>query len=658
MASLPLTPYPPSEIRKQIVPDEWALCMDAWLIIAQNFLLLPGEGFPKSARDPSLVDFLISYVENTASNDDAAIPNLKSASLRKRCFLIIHRILRETKSIPMRMLQFSFLADLALIYKRSQSVSSLLEDTWVEHKLSENLSMMKAKVSLSRLLEGLQQTPELDRQLLRAAALVKACYHYAQFLMIGSDLIDAISTAHDEQLLSAPLRKKLVALTYVCLTGLMRREDPKISILLDHLFSLQSTFLVKVLIGVTPFLENFQGQIAGKDQEAKRAKPLLETLAQYRRPVDGKPRKPIRRKIDKGKGKIHTGNGHNRSGQVHIHRLILISQIQDLFPDLGSAFIVKLLDEYGDDTEQVITHLLEENLPLYLRQADHKENLIDHDPTSNSRRDHDLVPDLAPHSTPPLLPSRGNIYDDDDFDRLAIDTSKVHLGRKNKDLTADNLLSAERPSTHKAAILSALAAFDSDDDERDDTYDAEDVGGTVDTTFSDADGDARVTGDQHEETLFMAYKTTPDVFKRDTETRRSKARMALQTETRMMDESIEGWALMLSRDPRRLHRLERAHDMAGGLQQRALVGTSWKGDSGTEGTEDSDVGIGGSGSRGGSIGRGRGRGWRGAGWVAGPADNRDTQVARQRKDANKGSRANHNRRDQRARKMARGGFAG
>ncbi|KAL8827011.1 MAG: hypothetical protein Q9170_007185 [Blastenia crenularia] len=39
--------------------------------------------------------------------------------------------------------------------------------------------------------------------------------------------------------------------------------------------------------------------------------------------------------------------------------------------------------------------------------------------------------------------------------------------------------------------------------------------------------------------------------------------------------------------------------------------------------------------------------------MAGPADEKGTQIARERKDANKGARANHNRRDQRARKMAR-----
>ena len=67
--------------------------------------------------------------------------------------------------------------------------------------------------------------------------------------------------------------------------------------------------------------------------------------------------------------------------------------------------------------------------------------------------------------------------------------------------------------------------------------------------------------------------------------------------------------------------------------------------------------------RGGFGGRARGRGGfpgrgRGRGNVAGPTGDKDTEAARRRKEASKGSRANHNRRDQRARKMARGGFPG
>jgi activating signal cointegrator complex subunit 2 len=63
------------------------------------------------------------------------------------------------------------------------------------------------------------------------------------------------------------------------------------------------------------------------------------------------------------------------SDQVHIHQASLISQVQDIFPELGSGFVAKLLDEYQDDTEQVISHLLEESLPPHLGNADRSETL-------------------------------------------------------------------------------------------------------------------------------------------------------------------------------------------------------------------------------------------------------------------------------------------
>lgn len=53
----------------------------------------------------------------------------------------------------------------------------------------------------------------------------------------------------------------------------------------------------------------------------------------------------------------------------------IVTQIQDLFPDLGAGFIVKCLDEYNDDIEQVTAHLLEDSLPAHLAAADRSEKL-------------------------------------------------------------------------------------------------------------------------------------------------------------------------------------------------------------------------------------------------------------------------------------------
>ena len=268
---------------------------------------------------------------------------------------------------------------------------------------------------------------------------------------------------------------------------------------------------------------------------------------------------------------------------------------------------------------------------------------------------------LAPRSTLPFATTRKNIFDGDDFSRLAVSPSQLHYGRvTDEKANADALLKERTPESaaaSKAAILSALAAFDSDDDERDDTYDVEDVGGTVDTSMPGSSDDVLKGEDKrndvHEEALYRAWKTDPGVFERDSITRRGKARATLRGETGMDDEMIEGWAVMLRREPGRARRLEALFGMAA-VNQQELGRSSWQeshdeSDSHTETLSDLNLR-----GRGGFWNHGRG----GRGDVVGPADERLTQQARQRKDQNKGSRANHNRRDQRARKMARGGFAG
>ena len=207
--------------------------------------------------------------------------------------------------------------------------------------------------------------------------------------------------------------------------------------------------------------------------------------------------------------------------------------------------------------------------------------------------------------------------------------------------------------------MSALAALDPDDDERDDTYDATDVGGTVDATNAEADGAA----DGNEEALFRAYQMDAAVFDRDAATRRGKPRDQLREDTGMTDEAIEGWALMLARNPLQKKRLEAKYAFSG--HQAQLERTSWRASPAGSGAEDSESNAAGFGRNGAPRGRGRaagrgrgGGGGRGGGNVAGPTGEKDTEVARRRKEASKSSRANHNRRDARAKKMARGGFPG
>ncbi|KAL6721298.1 hypothetical protein ACLMJK_000400 [Lecanora helva] len=641
----PLAPIPPANVQKNFVPEEWALCIDSWLILTREILMLPTKHFVLTlSKDETLPQFLVSFVKNPPST-----PNQKAAALRKISFLLVHRIFEIASSTPSLLLDWNFWVDISVVYAGSKALRKMLSNQWIKAQLDEDASMRRYKSTLIRALEVSHLNLELEELLPKTLALLRSCYPYGQFLMLGSDLVDALTSAYEKKPRS---QKKIVTILYFSLTSLLEPARPRVATLLDHLYSLNSSVshhdsLLKSLVGTTPLLQKLRSSISGS--ESGRASSLIDLLKGFEMTPDGRPKKHIRRKIDKGKAKDRDGYGHGSMNDIPIFKLSLIFQIQDLFPYLGTGFIAKLLDEYKDDPEQVTAHLLDDSLPTHLKRLDHSETL----PQTPDDNTHDLVPDLAPHSTPPLPPTRRNIHDDDDFDRLAIDTSKVRLG-KDRTKTADSLLASERPSNQKAAILSALAAFDSDDDERDDTYDAEDVGGTVDTTNEENAGDMKQ--DANEEALSNAYNISPELFDRDAQTRRSQARAGLKSETGMTDEAIEGWGIMVARDPRRLDRLKRKFEMGGGIQQRALGSTAWKGDSGTE---DSDAAGASRGWRGGrararGAGRGRGRG----GDVSGPTDDRGTQMARQRKDANKGSRANHNRRDQRAKKMARGGLPG
>ena len=167
----------------------------------------------------------------------------------------------------------------------------------------------------------------------------------------------------------------------------MEGAKPNYSLLSDHLYSLKSSeeqeqkkepgkkTLIADLVTNTPLLENIRDRATAP--EATRIRNTAATLSAFRQSGIARPKKIVRRKVDKGKQKADEDNyGHGAStGEIHIHRMSVITQVQDLFPDLGAGFVVKLLDEYNDNAEKVIAHLLEDSLPPHLTEADRSEQL-------------------------------------------------------------------------------------------------------------------------------------------------------------------------------------------------------------------------------------------------------------------------------------------
>lgn len=361
------------------MPEEWQLCLDSWILLAQAHLLLPLKEFSlKIVKDPSIIAFLLSYIEETSTfNASPAIHAASARTLRRECFLLVHRTLTDVKPVPSALLDWTFLGNLSIVYSRTESLRGMLETVYDRESLDDNASIRESKNSFIRLLEATSDEipPGLDLVLRRAGALLKATYHYGQFLMLGSDFLDALSTAFEEG--SSLFQKRSAVIGYLCLTSLLDSRRPKFSTLIDHLYSLNAAShydsLLKGICSTTPFLPRMRERLSGP--EGERAKPLMLQLAGFEISKDGKPKKLVSRKISKGKSKNHDEFGHEALGNVHVHKLSLVTQIQDLFPDLGSGFVVKLLDEYDNDTEQVTAHLLDDSLPSKLKHLNRAEDL-------------------------------------------------------------------------------------------------------------------------------------------------------------------------------------------------------------------------------------------------------------------------------------------
>lgn len=377
MALPPFASFPPAIIRSEVPPEEWQGCLDSWVLLAKSNLLLSSEEFSlQITNDPSIVDFLISYIrENASSNENSTNSSESAKRLRRESFLLLHRILMEVKPVPTALLDWAFLGDFAIIYHTSKSLKELLKSVWDREDLENNSSMQKSKALITQLIkkdinEGTpKETPDLELALRRAASLLKVSYQYGQFLMLGSDFLDSLSTAYVNASYYFQTRAEIIGC--LCLSSLLDSRRPKFSTLIDHLYELYKAShhdsLCKGIFSNTPLLSRMREQLKGPEKE--RAKKLMADLSGF----ESAKKKPVWRSMDKGKGKAEDEYGPGALGNLHAHKLSLVTQIQDLFPDLGTGFVVRLLDEYDEDVEQVTAHLLDDSLPLHLKRLDQSE---------------------------------------------------------------------------------------------------------------------------------------------------------------------------------------------------------------------------------------------------------------------------------------------
>ena len=378
MAPPSFVPFPEKNIRQGILPQEWTLYLDSWTSLADLYLRLTDREFTSTlSGHDSVAKFLITFFHELAG-DDSITSDV--AGLRKKCFLLVHRIYSGDK-IPQSLLDWQVLSDICHAFPKSTQLRILILSLWKRRGGVLEQNLHTAKTSLIRHLES--KSPEdADPELQRLGPLLRMSPDVGTYLLTGSDFLDALCYAYPKVL--ASIQKKLTTTTYTGLVSLLEGPKPNFSLLSDHLYSLktgaekeQNANTTKIfltdLVTNTPLLNKIQESTSAP--EDARVKNIAASLSVFRQTHLTRPKKLIRRRVDKGKGKAKE-DGHNHDlGEVHVHRMSLVSQIQDLFPDLGSGFVVKLLDEYNESVEEVTGHLLEDSLPSHLANADRSEQL-------------------------------------------------------------------------------------------------------------------------------------------------------------------------------------------------------------------------------------------------------------------------------------------
>ncbi|XP_037863555.2 activating signal cointegrator 1 complex subunit 2 isoform X3 [Chlorocebus sabaeus] len=282
----------------------------------------------------------------------------------------------------------------------------------------------------------------------------------------------------------------------------------------------------------------------------------------------------------------------------------LISQVKDLLPDLGEGFILACLEYYHYDPEQVINNILEERLAPTLSQLD--RNL-----------DREMKPDPTP-----LLTSRHNVFQNDEFDvfsRDSVDLSRVHKGKSaRKEENTRSLLNdkravaAQRQRYEQYSVVVEEVPLQPGEslpyhsvyyeDEYDDTYDGNQVGA------NDADSD--------DELISRRPFTIPQVL-------RTKVPREGQEEDDDEEEEADEEA------PKPDHFVQDPAVLREKAEARRMAFLAKKGY-----RHDSSTAV--------------------AGSPRGHGQSRETTQERRKKEANKATRANHNRRTMADRKRSKG----
>ena len=635
--NIPIATFPSRAIRHQISGNDFKLYVDSCDQLMSIWLNASDQNIVTALKDnSSVIDFLTSLLDPFFKEPfrKSETSNAQLNSLSKRSMQLALRII-SISNIPFNLVGVHFLSRLCAIVHEQKKLKELLCEITKSRFSDVEPSLGKYRELMFASLDS-NQFNDISEQVKDLIHIIRIVPKAAISFMMSFELIESVAAKYT--VIPMLIQRALSVFIYQGFISLIRLEKPNYSVFLDHLYGIKDmtgasegyrSFLAD-LMTMTPLLLAIRKVC--HLQKSERARNLLKYMQTY-----------VEREKFPGYLTAHDKTSLENGDEAEDpFKMSLVSQVEDLVPGVRSDFILKLLKTYNDDVEAVIAHILES-------------------PSGTNELDKPLKQSNDLQIMPMEQQKRLNIHDGDLLDTLSVSESQLHQGRAQSKDTADDLLL--RPDAgSKSAILAALATFDADDDERDDTYDNDDVGAPdPDTDIAVETRGQSKFSENIELTLLNAYDTQPGTFSRDSSTRRSTPRRKLRDQTGLDDEMIEGWAIMLAREPKRLRFLHQRTFETGSMNQNSLPRTAWSrnDESGSSSEQFENQGtrqFANTGSRWANAtgGSNQGHGHAGRGGRIGADNGNSTPIARQRKEASKASRANHNRRDQRLKKMNRG----
>ncbi|KAG5438371.1 hypothetical protein PCANB_002859 [Pneumocystis canis] len=537
-----VTRYPARSLRANITPYDWKNAVYAWIRCMRYCLTISEYELERIFDKPTnsslgifIQDYLNAHTPRKYENLQNFISDPIEDILLGEIFLLLHRILTSerlcTYILKIPFVLFDFCALFAfdstenVFYALKNVYQCAEKDVFIQTYFirDEFQGLMNTLVSLSD--EALMREALTYRISLQALTLfIRLCFSATCVFLEDEDFLRSIACLYHRGTIVNSIKPDLLYLVFTLFTSFLCEDWACLLIVkrftwLYEQLSLEKE-LLRDLVLDTSIVECFYEVELFSEEIVTQLKNLKQ---------NSKSR--------------NMGNTSNSDLDTSAQRLYLISHIKDMFPEYGEGFIDMCLIEYHDNVETVISHILENSFPPHISMIDKKASRLDIE--------------LSRNISKALVTRENNLNAFGDFSRIY---------KKKKGY--DNSFIRE----HKQTILNLALA---DDDEKDDMYD--DVGELSDIEIQDRDDFLK--SNNMDEILYATYIVSPEVFDRSSQTRKSSGRMELRSKTGLSDEQIEGWKIMLDRNPRYAEKIENMLDFTG---NQVLSSVEWKKDQNEE----------------------------------------------------------------------------